>query len=107
MVFSILNLAGLPPFLFFGCKVGLLSYLLHANTIQVSCTILALVFIGWLVYGQLVKHFLSTLTPTIGTPVRLTRLPSSLAWVLALFMLSLTTGLFFFEEFTLLVHTLA
>ena len=46
LVCLLFSLAGLPPFFFFGCKLGILSLLLHSGAWALAITIAELVFLS-------------------------------------------------------------
>ncbi len=55
VVLVITNLAGLPPFLFFGCKVGLLSAAIASVGLTCLSLLLLYIFGGWIVYFTLIQ----------------------------------------------------
>jgi NADH:ubiquinone oxidoreductase subunit 2 (subunit N) len=98
LVFTLLSLAGLPPFFFFGCKLGLLGLLLTGGTLLTNLTVAALVVLSWAVYFGAIRRLVSPVVQTTAAELRRTRLAPRQAWLLASLGGVLCFGLFIFED---------
>jgi NADH:ubiquinone oxidoreductase subunit 2 (subunit N) len=94
----LLSLAGLPPFAFFGCKLGLLTLLLRTASLQVGIAFGVLVFFSWVVYFSLVRQLLLTVSGVCAAPVRANRLFPAIAVLFLCISVVASTGLCWFED---------
>jgi formate hydrogenlyase subunit 3/multisubunit Na+/H+ antiporter MnhD subunit len=102
VVLVVTNLAGLPPFLFFGCKVGLLSAAVASVGLTCLSLLLLYIFGGWVVYFNLIQALalgqrLGTQRPRGGWGRPLVTALVCQAFV----VVSLTLGLAVFDELCL------
>jgi NADH:ubiquinone oxidoreductase subunit 2 (subunit N) len=107
LVYTLLSLAGLPPFFFFACKLGLLSLLLCEGAFVGAVAVAALVVLSWAAYYGLVRYLVTPVVVLPARPLRLGRVGGSLAVALVFGGGVLCLGLVGFEELALLCLTLS
>ena len=73
-VYLLLSLAGLPPFFFFGCKLGLLSLLLGEGAYVGSLCVAGLILLSWAVYFNAIRYLLTPVLVSTVAPLRHGRL---------------------------------
>jgi NADH:ubiquinone oxidoreductase subunit 2 (subunit N) len=98
LVYLLLSLAGLPPFFFFGCKLGLLGLLLGEGAYVGSCCVAGLILLSWAVYFSAIRYLLTPVLVSTSAPLRHGRLGpgGALAGIVSGALLCL--GLVLFED---------
>jgi NADH:ubiquinone oxidoreductase subunit 2 (subunit N) len=98
LVCLLLSLAGLPPFFFFGCKLGILSLLLHSGAWALAGTVAALIFLSWAVYFSAVRRLFFVTNADSGLPLWQHRSGGCLAVGFSILLLVVGAGLFFIDD---------
>jgi NADH:ubiquinone oxidoreductase subunit 2 (subunit N) len=97
------SLAGLPPFVFFFAKVGLLSALFTQGAYTAVGLTLALVLFSWYTYLSALRLLAQEATVSPLTALRQAKFGSGAALVAATMAVTLLFGSFFLDDLALLV----
>ena len=98
LIYLLLSLAGLPPFFFFGCKLGLLGLVLSRGAHLSSVVLGGLVLLSWAVYFSAARRLASSLIIPVTSHLRQTRLSPTAAWGCFILGGVLCVGLIMFED---------
>ena len=102
MIALVLGMAGLPPFFFFGCKLGLLGLLLRAGSWYHLALVSGLLLLSWSAYYAIVVKLLIPLIAAPTAPLRQARLSGRAALVGALCFILCLTGFLLLDDAYLL-----
>ena len=98
LVCFVFTTAGLPPFFFFGCKIGLISLLVSNGSWVVLGFSGALVLVSWAVYFGTAIQLMNAHTPATTKPLRRSIILPCAAAILLTLLVSCVAGFVVFED---------
>ncbi len=99
----IVNMAGLPPAIFFGPKLGLLSTIFSSGTLAVFLALSSSIMLGWTTYSSLGQQVLNTWGLVSTGVIKNRVLHPTMSYVLTIIAIFFLTGFLFLDDLYLIV----